>query len=197
MEKPSIFLCLACQCFFMTACEREEPTPSKELNFVVQRESIIDFHRFLEAIKLLIPQRGDSLDVAIETSDKRLSFISSYDSPGDPVVLYVSRDQVTMGAGAGQPLTIDELRQNLELLAQAASSASCKGVVVLISDKNVSGEYGLTILNVIADSGIHYVMLTESDLYATPVPSTSKKPSSPSARLQETKPATQSRQAKD
>jgi hypothetical protein len=186
MVRLPILLILALQCFTTTACHSEKTAPSNSLRFVVQRDSIVDFYGFLEAIKLLVSQRGSSLELTIGPNDKRLSFISVNGFPGDPVMIHVSPDQVAIGSGPSrQQLTVEHLRKQLNKFSDAASKAESKGMVLLISDRRVSGEFGLEILDAIIDSGIAIVMLSDPDLYEAPVPMPSKKPSSPFGRQQE------------
>lgn len=183
MDRLSIVLILAMQCFFATGCDSEEPAPRNSLRLEVQRDSVVDFHRFLEAIKLLVSPQGSSVELSIGPNDKKLSFISVSGFPAEPMSIHVSPDQVAIGSGAGrQPLTVEGLQANLELLAQGALKSRSKAAVLLISDSQVSGEFGLMILNTIADSGIPIVMLAKPDFPEAPVPIPSKKPSSPSER---------------
>jgi len=182
MRLPILFI-LALQCFTTTACRSEEPAPSDLLHLAVKRDSIIDFHRFLEALKLLVAQRGSSLELTLGTNEKNLSFVSLNGFPGDPVMIHVSPDQVAIGSGPSrQQLKVEQLREHLKGFANAASKADSKGIVLLISDRQVSGDFGLVILNAIIDSGIPTVMLSEPSLPAAPIDAPAKKPSSPSSR---------------
>ncbi len=98
-------------------------------------------------------------------------------------MIHVSPDQVAIGSGPSrQQLTVEQLRKHLKEFSSAASKADSKGIVLLISDKQVTGDFGLVILNALGDSGIPTVMLSDPDLHEAPVPTPSKKPSSPSAR---------------
>ena len=183
MARLLILLILALQCFTTTACNSKKPAPSNSLRLVVQRDSIIDFHRLLEAIKLMISQRGSSVGLTIAPNDKRLSFISVNGFPGDPLMIHVSPDQVAIGSGPSrQQLTVEQLRKQLTEFSIATSKADSKGIVLLISDKHVTVDFGLVILNAIVDSGIPTVMLSEPSLPEVPIPAPSKKPSSPSSR---------------
>lgn len=195
---------LALQCFTTTECCCEELAPRDSLRLVVQRDSAINFHRFLEALKLLVTQRGSSLKLTIGLNQNNLSVTSLHGFPGEPVTIHVSRDQVALGSGPSrQPLTVEQLCKRLREFADAASKADSKGAVLLIADRQVPGDFGLKILDAIIDSGIPTVMLSDPDLHCVDVPTTTKKPSSPSARQQEAEqggagqPATQSRQAKE
>lgn len=183
MVRLSILLFLTVQCFTITACLREEPEPSNSFRLVAQRDSIVDFHRFLGAIKLLVAQQESSLDLTIRPNEKKLSFISSNGSPGEPVIIYVLRDQVAMGSGPSrQLLTVEQLRERLKEFANAASKTGSHGVILLASDRQVSGDFGLVVLDAMVDSGISTVMLLDPDLDEAPVSTPSKKPSPPTAR---------------
>jgi hypothetical protein len=185
MSSRNILLILALPCFCTTGCKSQEPAGTKSLNLIVQRDSIVDFHRFLEALKLLVWQQAIPMEIHIGSHDRRLSFTSLHGFPGEPLLIHVSPDHVSMGTGSSlTQLTLDDLHKKLAGFAAAASKAEAKGIVLLVSDRQVPGDFGLSILNTISAAGITTVMLSDPDLPEAPVPNPTRKPSSPSKREQ-------------
>lgn len=183
MIRLSIFLILALQCFSTTACDRDEQTPGNSLCIEVQRDSMIDFRKFLDALRLLVSQRRSSVNVTIGPDNKILEFISEDCVPGEPLFIHVSPDQVAIGSGLlYQPLTVDQLQKHLKEYAHAASMSNEKGIVHLYSERQVSGEFGLVILGAIVDSGIPAITLGSLGLPEAPPSADLKKPSSPASR---------------
>jgi biopolymer transport protein ExbD len=179
--RACILSVVALQCFATSACKAEEQRIENTINIRILPGLAGDFHTFLEALSLLVIRNPISLDFPTENEIQTLSFVSIDGFPGDPVMIHLSPDLVAIGSGASrQLLTIDELRQNLELLAESASKAKSPGFVLLVSDKNVSSEFGMSILGVIAESGITSVMLARptdtdaasSESHAKPSPPT-------------------------
>jgi biopolymer transport protein ExbD len=97
-------------------------------------------------------------------------------------MIHVSPDKLAIGSGPSrQQLTVEQLREQLKGFANAASKADSKGIVLLISDKQVPSDFGLVILDAIVESGIPAVMLSDPDLHEARVPTPTQKPSSPSS----------------
>ena len=182
MSRALMIFAFAMPCLFITACKEQNSPQGASLSIDIQRDAIVDFHQFLEALKLLATDQTDSPVVIVNSGTRKLAFRSSRGYPGSPLLIHVSPTQVAVGSGPSrESLTIDELQKRLTGYADAASKANSEGIVLLISDRKVSGDFALVILNAIADSGIPTVMLSDSDLPEVPVVTPSKKPSSPSS----------------
>jgi len=70
-------------------------------------------------------------------------------------MIHVSGDQVAIGSGPSrQVMTLNELQKQLVVIADAGLKTGSKCAVILVSDTDVSGEFGLVILKTIIDSDI-------------------------------------------
>lgn len=150
----------------------------------IEKGSITDFHGFVEALGLLVVQNPVSLTISSEKDARSLSFVSS-GGLGCPHMIHVSPDQVAIGSGPSrQVVTHTDLKNQLAVFAEAALKTETKGVVQFFSDKEVSADFGLSILQVIADSGTT-VMLSKPRPTASEVPIPAKKPSPPASAHKE------------
>jgi len=147
----------------------------------MQAESLDDFHEFIEGIMHLVASSPKSPIIINLAGANKLSFRSVKGFPGEPMMVHILQDGVAIGSGASrQSLTVDALKDTLELFAKAASSAGSEGSILLVSEEKVSGEFGLMILNTISEAGIPNIMLVTPELLEASRPRATKKPSAPS-----------------
>lgn len=180
MIRAVICLVLVLPLICLVGCDRHDPATVDSLDISVQRESITDFHGFLESLKLLVSQRDGSADVLLRLPGGELSFVSLEEFPGCPIMVHISPDHVAFGSESSRtPLTRDELGRHLENLADLAAQANTLGAVLLVSDQQVSGDFGLSILEIIADAGITAVILTDEEPVSVVGPDLKQKPSAP------------------
>jgi hypothetical protein len=150
----------------------------------IEEGSITDFHGFVEALGLLVVQNPISLTISSEKDARSLSIVSS-SGLGCPLIIHVSVDQVAIGSGPSrQVMTLNDLKTHLEVFAEAAAKTETKGIVQFFSDREVSADFGLSILQVIAESGTT-VMLWRPRPTDSTVPIPAKKPSPPSSAHKE------------
>jgi hypothetical protein len=77
-------------------------------------------------------------------------------------------------------MSVEDLRKNLQIFAEAAASSGTEGFISMASEDNVTGQFGLKVLNAVSDAGIPNVMLITPDLLEASRPRVTKKPSPPS-----------------
>ncbi len=158
--------------------------PGEPIMVSIEKGSISDFHGFVEALGLLVVQNPVSLTISSEKDARSLSLVSS-SGLGCPHMIHVSPDQVAIGSGPSrQVMTLNSLKNHLEVFAEAALKTETKSIVQFVSDQEVSADFGLSILQVIADSGTT-VMLSKPRPTVSKLPIPDKKPSPPSSAHKE------------
>lgn len=170
---------------WIVSCEKHDEKPRESLSLEVHRDSITDFANFLEGISLMVSDQPVTLRLPGGPPDRKLMFSRLGEFPIEPFFVLVSPDSVSTGSGRSHsPVTRDELRKILRLFKEAATAAKSPSILMLGSGRGVSGEFGLSILGVIADCGIDFVVLAEPDRHEEKPPSDSDmpKPKSPSSR---------------
>jgi hypothetical protein len=171
------------------SCKGPESTRPDSLGITVDPSASFQFGRFLSAISLLIGDERNSVVNVTLPGDAHLTFRSIGDFHGDPIFIHLLPDRIAWGTGASRELmSVEDLRKNLQLLAEAAASSGTEGFISMASEDKVSGQFGLKVLNVVSDAGIQNVMLITSDLLEASRPSVTEKPSSPSPNKKQNKP---------
>jgi hypothetical protein len=165
----------------LLSCKSPKTTQPDSIAIVVDPSVSFQFGRFLNAISLLIGDEKNSVVNVKLTGDANLTFRSIGDFPGDPVFIHVLPDRVAWGTGASRQLmSVEDLRKNLQIFAEAAASSGTEGFISMASEDNVTGQFGLKVLNAVSDAGIPNVMLITPDLLEASRPRVTKKPSPPS-----------------
>lgn len=168
--------------FCVASCRPNQEVKGDSLGLSVARDSIGDFHRFLDALQLLVSQDKNSLNLEIGSSERTLSFISMDGFPATPFLIHVSREEVATGSGPSRTvLTNAELQARLTKFTSHVEDANFGygAAVMLISDRDVSGEFGLSILTAISDSGVETIVLPSRESAEVKPDSLETKPSSP------------------
>lgn len=148
---------------WIVSCEKQDVKPEESLSLEVRRDSVTDFASFLEGISRLVSDQPVTLRIPGRQGDRKLMFWRS-GGPGCPALVRVLPDSVSLGSGAGQSsMTLEQLRSSMKLYGEAAKSANSHAIILLVSDQHVSGEFGLSILELLADSGIDFIALVEPD----------------------------------
>jgi len=164
----------------VTACKDHKPPYPDRLNIAIDTSNSFDFRHFLDAISLLIGDEENSVVNVDVAGASNLSFRSIGDSRGDPVFVYVLPDRVALGTEASRQLmSIEDLEKTLITLAEAESSSGTAGIIGMASDTDVSGQFGLKVLNVVRNAGIPNIMLATPATLEASRPPVTKKPSSP------------------
>jgi hypothetical protein len=164
----------------LTSCKSHKSTHPESLGIAVDSSTSFQFGRFLNAISLLIGDEKNSVvDVSL-AGGANLTFRSIGDFRGDPVFIHVMPDRVAWGTGASRQLmSVEDLRKNLQILAEASASSGTEGFILMASEDNVSGQFGLKVLNAVSDARIPNVLLITPDSIEATRPPVTEKPSPP------------------
>lgn len=177
--KVSTFITIGALALLPISCKK---TPSDEVQLSVnfEHESVTEFHRFLDTIKLRLSEQKDTQEILVKSDNRQWVFRSLKGFPLHPLKVHISPGQVATGTGPSrEELTVNELERRLKRFVDGASASGHEGILLLISDKGVTGDFGGTILNAIADSGINTIMVTENKAPEDLPAAQQKKPSPP------------------
>ena len=177
----------------LSSCKSPKTTQPDSIGITVDPSVSFQFGRFLNGISLLIGDEKNSVVNVRLAGEANLTFRSIGDFHGDPVFIQVLPDRVAWGTGASrQVMSVEDLRKNLQILAEAAAKAGTEGFISMASEDNVSGQFGLKVLNAVSDVGIPNVMLITPDLLEASRPRVTEKPSpqSPNNKKQKSEMAT-------
>jgi hypothetical protein len=159
------------------SCGKQDVRSKESLSLEFRGDSITDFAGFLEGLSHLVQDQLITLRIPENHAGKKLVFSRLSEFPIEPLSVLVSPDSVSTGYGPSYtPMTLDEFRNRLVLFKEAATAAQSPSFLMLLSERRVSGEFGFSILGVIADSGIDFVALAEPDTHEKKPPSDSDNP---------------------
>ena len=180
MMRPPLLLVLTLQVAILTGCKEKAIVKTSVPQLVIERGSVSDFYEVLEGMKVLVADGRALLEIRDGESVDKLVFMSVDGFPARPVLVHVSQDVVAIGSGISrEALGLDELHQRLKRFVDGVSHIGHQGAILLISDDGVSGEFGLSVLDVISQSGVEFIMLSVAE-YSLPSSGRSEgKPSPP------------------